>query len=59
MEKLDKVIAGLECCGKNRCDDCPYDFENDLSCHSDLTEDTLDVIRWLVRQLKVLSKRKE
>lgn len=52
MEKLDKVISGLECCGDNRCDDCPYDFENDLSCHSDLTGDTLDVIRRLVRKLK-------
>ena len=31
MKKREKVILGLECCAKDRCEVCPY-YE---PCHSD------------------------
>lgn len=56
MEKLDKVIAGLECCGENdRCLSCPYmdvGHPNDLDCIKALSGDAVEVIERLKRQLK-------
>lgn len=56
MEKLDKVIAGLECCGESdRCLSCPYmdvGHPCDLDCITGLVKDALEVINRLKRQLK-------
>ena len=45
MEKLDKVIAGLECCADlNRgCNDCPY--TDDEYCEVALMKDALRILK--------------
>ena len=49
MEKLDKVIAGLECCGTDaapdRCPSCPYEHSIDLTCVADLMDDALELLK--------------
>ena len=48
MEKLNKVIAGLECCGRpnpTNCFDCPY--RDDDVCHDTMYQDALMVLRLL------------
>lgn len=51
MEKLNKVIAGLECCGEDdRCLSCPYKdvgHPNDLDCLKMLAKDALEKLRWM------------
>jgi hypothetical protein len=55
MEKLDKVIAGLECCGEaneivNVClEGCPYygERDGDKVCMDMLMEDALDLLKEL------------
>lgn len=55
MEKLDKVIAGLGCCGTDaapdRCPDCPYDMQIGLGCAGELIKDAREVIKVLVDDL--------
>lgn len=46
MEKLDKVIAGLECCGRPNpmnCFECPY--RDDEVCQDTMYQDTLDLLK--------------
>lgn len=49
MEKLDKVIAGLECCGTDDCClSCPYKDvcePTDLDCIKALSEDALRILK--------------
>lgn len=49
--KLDKVIAGLECCGTiDVCLNCPYfniGGSCDLDCINELAKDALELIRIL------------
>lgn len=51
MEKLDKVIAGLSCCGSPNCgcacEKCPYDNERDAErvCLDLLQEDALRILQ--------------
>lgn len=51
MEKLDKVIAGLSCCGSQNCgcacEKCPYDGErdNEKVCLDLLQEDALRILK--------------
>ena len=58
MEKLDKVIAGLQNCSypSENCyySDCPYRGRRDADkvCQDFLLEDALEVINRLKRQLK-------
>lgn len=51
MEKLDKVIAGLECCGNDdSCLSCPYkdvSEPTDLDCIKALSGDALDLLKGL------------
>ena len=46
MEKLNKVIAGLECCldEDKKCRECPYD-KGCAGCLDDLMAEALDVLR--------------
>lgn len=44
MEKLDKVIAGLECCTEERCNGCPY-LEYEQYCMAVLGKDALDLLK--------------
>jgi hypothetical protein len=46
MEKLDKVIAGLECCGRpnpTNCFECPY--RDDDVCHDTMYQDVLERLK--------------
>ena len=56
MEKLEKVIAGLEYCGTDAypeaCHVCPYTPTVGLTCAGDLMADTLEVIVDLQEKLK-------
>lgn len=51
MEKLDKVIAGLSCCGSLNCgcacEKCPYNNERDAEkvCLDSLQEDALRILK--------------
>lgn len=44
MEKLDKVIAGLECCTEERCKGCPY-LEHEQYCMGVLEKDALEMLK--------------
>lgn len=44
MEKLSKVIAGLECCTERCCTKCPY-LEQEMYCMSVLEKDALDLLK--------------
>lgn len=58
MEKLDKVIAGLECCGNDdSCLSCPYKDvgePTDLDCIKALSGDALDLLKEQNRKLSIL-----
>ena len=44
----EKVTAGLECCQKTNCDECPYVYEgstNCIDCTADLASDVLDLLK--------------
>jgi DNA-directed RNA polymerase subunit RPC12/RpoP len=60
MEKLDKVIAGLRCCGADAypgyCEKCPYDFEKDLSCLDALCNEAVEVLEALKAERDDLRK---
>lgn len=49
MEKLNKIIAGLECCCEDdRCLSCPYKdvgHPGDLDCIKVLAEDALNLLK--------------
>ena len=46
MEKIDRVVAGLECCTERRCTKCPY-LEQEMYCMTVLEKDALEVINGL------------
>ena len=54
MEKLDKVIAGLECCTERRCTSCPY-LEQEMYCMTVLEKDALELLREQNRLIRELS----
>lgn len=60
MDRLDKVIDGLECCqydSKSHCDGCPYNNEGWIGhCTASLTADALDCINEQDEKLKEYEK---
>lgn len=65
MEKLDKVIAGLSCCGSENggcaCEKCPYDGRRESSkvCLDLLQEDAIELLELKTAEIADLRKDKE
>ena len=49
MEKLNKIIVGLECCGaEDRCLSCPYKDvgePTDLDCIAELAKEAVELLK--------------